>query len=160
MKTIKQIKEDYDNIFLSQVPEAPEDLVLEGRESDASKKPYSIPNMNQMPVTLLFRRIAYRMYPNKQIVALYYSKTVDKYLSIPFGPDGNLNLSESTVYNTLEELELAEGAKVIHRGTYDARRPLTQLFNLRYMMQTFNPYSPVLVMESPNPKHHEPITSL
>ena len=97
MKTIKQIKEDYDNIFLSQVPEAPEDLMLEGRESDSIKKAYSIPSMNQMPVTLLFRRIAYRMYPNKQIVALYYSKTVDKYLSIPFGPDGNLNLSEAVI---------------------------------------------------------------
>ena len=97
MKTIKQIKEDYDNIFLSQVPEAPEDLMLEGRESDSIKKAYSIPSMNQMPVTLLFRRIAYRMYPNKQIVALYYSKTVNKYLSIPFGPDGNLNLSEAVI---------------------------------------------------------------
>ena len=97
MKTIKQIKEDYDNIFLSQVPEAPEDLMLEGRESDSIKKAYSIPSMNQMPVTLLFRRIAYRMYPNKQIVALYYSKTVNKYLSIPFGPDGNLSLSEAVI---------------------------------------------------------------
>ena len=60
---------------------------------------------------LLFRRVAYRLYPNKQVVALYYSKLVDKYLSVPYGPDGNLNLSESSVYNTYEEMELEEGAK-------------------------------------------------
>ena len=111
MKTIKQIREEYDNVILSQLPQAPDDLMLEGRESDTIKKAYSIPTMSQMPATLLFRRIAYRMYPNKQIVALYYSKAVDKYLSIPFGPDGNLNLSESSAYDTYEEMELGEGAK-------------------------------------------------
>ncbi len=111
MKTLKQIKEDYDDITLSQMPEAPEDLVLEGREATVNKSSKIIPSFSQMPAMLLFRRVAYRLYPNKQVVALYYSKTVDKYLSVPFGPDGNLNLSESSVYNTEEEMELNEGAK-------------------------------------------------
>lgn len=111
MKTLKQIKEEYDNITLSQMPEAPEDLVLEGREAVSMKSNRTVPAFSQMPSMLLFRRVAYRLYPNKQVVALYYSKMVDKYLSIPFGPDGNLNLSESTVYNTFEEMELEEGAK-------------------------------------------------
>ena len=111
MKTLKQIKEEYDNITLSQMPEAPEDLVLEGREATVNKSSKIIPSFSQMPAMLLFRRVAYRLYPNKQVVALYYSKTVDKYLSVPFGPDGNLNLSESSVYNTEEQMELEEGAK-------------------------------------------------
>ena len=111
MKTLKQIKEDYDDITLSQMPEAPEDLVLEGREATVNKSSKIIPSFSQMPAMLLFRRVAYRLYPNKQVVALYYSKTVDKYLSVPFGPDGNLNLSESSVYNTEEQMELEEGAK-------------------------------------------------
>jgi hypothetical protein len=111
MKTLKQIKEEYDNITLSQMPEAPEDLVLEGREAAVNKSSKIIPSFSQMPAMLLFRRVAYRLYPNKQVVALYYSKTVDKYLSVPFGPDGNLNLSESSVYNTEEQMELEEGAK-------------------------------------------------
>jgi hypothetical protein len=111
MKTLKQIKEDYDDITLSQMPEAPEDLVLEGREATVTKSSKIIPSFSQMPAMLLFRRVAYRLYPNKQVVALYYSKTVDKYLSVPFGPDGNLNLSESSVYNTEEQMELEEGAK-------------------------------------------------
>ena len=53
---------------------------------------------------MLFRsRISFRLYPKHQVVALYYSKLLDKYLSIPFGPGGNLNLGESVVYDTLEE---------------------------------------------------------
>lgn len=87
--------------------------MLEGRGSvvKSAKETRSIPLPNQMPAMLLFRRVAYRLYPDKQVVALYYSKTVDKYLSVPFGPDGNLNLSESTIYNSMEEIELAEGAR-------------------------------------------------
>ena len=109
MKTIKQIREEYDNKVLDQT--APDELMLEGRESDSIKAHSAVPSFNQMPAMLLFRRIAYRLYPKKQVVALYYSKTVDKYLSVPFGPDGNLNLSESNVFNTYEDYMIDEGAK-------------------------------------------------
>ena len=105
MKTLKQLKEEYDSRVLSQVTQAPEELMLEG------SKERVVPLPSQMPAMLLFRRIAYRLYPDKQVVALYYSKAVNKYLSVPFGPDGNLNLSESSVYDTLEDLDLNEGAK-------------------------------------------------
>ena len=100
MKTLKQLREEYDNFLPQNIPE---DLVLENKLSP-------IPSPSEMPNLLMFRRVTYRMYPNKQVVALYYSKTVDKYLSIPFGPTGNLNLSEATIYDTLEELDLNEGA--------------------------------------------------
>lgn len=103
MKTIKQIREEYDSIVLDQVQNAPDELMLEGRESAIKASPKAIPSPSEMPTMLMFRRIAYRTYPNKQTVALYYSKYVNKYLSIPFGPDGNLNLSEAVVHDTLEE---------------------------------------------------------
>jgi len=109
MKTIKQFREEYDSKVL--VQDAPEELMLEGRESDSMKSHSVVPSFSQMPAMLLFRRIAYRLYPKKQVVALYYSKTVDKYLSVPFGPDGNLNLSESNVFNTYEDYMIDEGAK-------------------------------------------------
>lgn len=113
MKTIKQLREEHDNRILNQMSKASSKLVLEGRGSvvKTAKETRSVPLPNQMPAMLLFRRVAYRLYPDKQVVALYYSKTVDKYLSVPFGPDGNLNLSESIMYNTFGEVELAEGAK-------------------------------------------------
>jgi hypothetical protein len=102
MKTIKQIREEYDNQVLVQT--APDELMLEGRESSVIKSsPKGPPTPSNMPAMLMFRRIAYRQYPDKQFVALYYSKLVNKYLSIPFGPDGNLNLSEAVIHDGLEE---------------------------------------------------------
>ena len=113
MKTLKQIKEEYDSNFLDQVEFLPEELTLEGLESlprmtkvgqKLPDREGSIPSTKQMPVLLLFRRVQYRVFPNKQVVALYYSSIIDKYLSIPFGPGKNVNLSEATFYNTVEEL--------------------------------------------------------
>ena len=98
MKTLKLIREEYDANFLDQVDYLPDELVLdEAKGSPIVKKLQSIPTPSQMPIVLVFRRITYRTYPDKQVVALYYSKLVDKYLSIPFGPTGNLNLSEAQV---------------------------------------------------------------
>lgn len=90
MKSLKQIREEYNNKFTSQVDNLPEEMML-----DEAKVTHAIPAFKQMPSLLLFRRVTYKMYPNNQVVALYYSKMVDKYLSVPFGPTGNLNLSEA-----------------------------------------------------------------
>jgi len=91
MKTLKQIKEEYNEKYLEHF-DAPEMVSLE-----ESKDP-TIPSTSNMPQVLVFRRTSYRLYPNKQVVALYYSKMLDKYLSIPFGPGGNLNLSEAVIH--------------------------------------------------------------
>lgn len=95
MKTIRQIREEYDEKFLSQVETLPEEIMLEGLKPVASASP--VPSAKEMPMMLVFRRIQYRIFPNKQVVALYYSKMINKYLSIPYGPDGNVNLSEATI---------------------------------------------------------------
>ena len=98
MKTLKQLREEYNADFLGQVDYLPDEIVLdEAKGSPSVKKLQTLPSPSQMPVVLVFRRITYRTYPDKQTVALYYSKMVDKYLSIPFGPTGNLNLSEAQV---------------------------------------------------------------
>ena len=101
MKTIKQLREEYDNKTL--VQNVPDELMLEGRESVIKSSDKAAPSPANMPAMLLFRRVAYRSYPGKQTVALYYSRIVNKYLSVPFGPDGNLNLSEAVVLDTIEE---------------------------------------------------------
>jgi hypothetical protein len=102
MKTLKQIREEYNSRFLERFDSAPDELMLEGRDSSKSVR---IPSSKDMPVMLVFRRVQYRIFPDRQVVALYYSSMVNKYLSIPFGPDGNLNLSESAV---LDEEQLDE----------------------------------------------------
>ncbi len=96
MKTLKQIREEYNNQVLDQINQVSDEIMLEGRETAAMKpSPKNVPGPSEMPSMLLFRRVAYRAYPGRQVVALYYSKLVNKYLSVPFGPDGNLNLSET-----------------------------------------------------------------
>jgi hypothetical protein len=102
MKTLKQIREEYDAKFLDRFDSAPDELMLEGRDSSKSTR---VPSAKQMPVMLVFRRLQYRIFPDRQVVALYYSSMVNKYLSIPFGPEGNLNLSESVI---LDEEQLDE----------------------------------------------------
>jgi hypothetical protein len=117
MKTLKQLREEYDSRFVPPM-EISEELMLESssptldmdkqgnekvRSRNLSVNP--IPSNRQMPALLIFRRMTWKTYPGKQVVALYYSKLVDKYLSIPFGPTGNLNISESRVYDTLEEMQ-------------------------------------------------------
>jgi hypothetical protein len=102
MKTLKQIREEYDNNVLSLVENLPEEMVLEGHNDKLSMSS-PIPSAKQMPVLLVFRRMQYRVFPKGQVVALYYSNMLNKYLSIPFGPDGNLNLSESVIIDDLNE---------------------------------------------------------
>ena len=113
MKTIKQIREEYDSEILANA--APDELMLEGRENSVIKAAdKAVPSPSVMPTMLMFRRVAYRQYPGKQVVALYYSKLVNKYLSIPFGPDGNLNLSEAVVLDEGAIRDIATNAAAGH----------------------------------------------
>jgi hypothetical protein len=64
---------------------------------------FTVPSIRDMPALLIFRRVSYRLYPKGQVVGLYYSKNLDKYLSIPFGPGGNLNLSEAQIVEDWRE---------------------------------------------------------
>lgn len=108
MKTLKQIREEYNSKYETH-GESHEEIMLEAKSKSLMRP--DIPSPAKMPTLLLFRRMSYRMYPQNQVVALYYSKMINKYLSIPFGPDGNVNLSEASVYDTMEDLDLYEGAK-------------------------------------------------
>ena len=102
MKTLKQIREDFNEQYLDQI-----DLMLEVKGDitgkDTKAMTARIPSSKEMPVMLIFRRISYRLYPNKQVVALYYSHMIGKYLSVPYGPGGTVNLSEAVIMDELDE---------------------------------------------------------
>ena len=110
MKTLRQIREEYNDKFLDHV-DSPDEFMFESTIESPKTKGGSlqlskgIPSSKQMPVMLLFRRISYRIFPDKQVVALYYSHMIDKYMTIPFGPGGNINLSEAVI---LEKEQLDE----------------------------------------------------
>ena len=112
MKTLKQIREEYNSKFEApdQLGFGDESLVLEGsvlgktgRDDTVKKSSRTVPSVKDMPVLLIFRRLQYRIFPNKQVVVLYYSKAIDKYLSVPMGPGGSVNLSEAVIHDTLDE---------------------------------------------------------
>ncbi len=94
MKTLKQIREDYNAKNFGILPE---ELTLTEAAPKRDGRSGVVPSTKDMPQVLVFRRVSYRLYPGSNVVALYYSSALDKYLSIPFGPDGNLNLSEAAI---------------------------------------------------------------
>jgi len=52
---------------------------------DREKAAY--PSDRKIPVVLILKRKAIRVYPDHQKVALYYAQNIDKYVTIPFGTD-------------------------------------------------------------------------
>lgn len=53
-------------------------------KSDGGK---SYPSDKDMPAVIILKRKAIRVFPDKQKVGLYYSQALDRYISIPFGPN-------------------------------------------------------------------------
>lgn len=89
MKTLRQIREDFEIISVTL--------------DEAVKKHPAKSGFPNMPSMLLFKRITYRIYPDNQMVALYYSRMIDKYLTIPFSKEGVLQISEGVMHDTLDE---------------------------------------------------------
>lgn len=73
--------------------------------------PQQYPNQNQVPSVLMLKRKAIRVFPDNQKIALYYSEALDKYVSIPFGPEGKalgIHLSEEAPnFDSAESLDEA-----------------------------------------------------
>jgi hypothetical protein len=66
---------------------------------------------NDPPFVLVLKRRAIRMYPDKTKVALYYSKTLDKYFSVPYGgPMGAAIQAEQT---QIEEAVMDQLHKIV-----------------------------------------------
>ena len=94
MKTLRQIREECNYI--------PKTAILNeaqvGKKHSATKAGF--PNM---PSMLLFKRVTYRIYPNNQMVALYYSRMIDKYLTIPFSKEGVMQVNEGVIHDSINE---------------------------------------------------------
>ena len=68
-----------------------------------SKLKSGYPSEKDMPVVLVLKRKAIRVFPDHQKVGLYYSQALDKYISIPFGPNSK-NLGVDLNEETLQEI--------------------------------------------------------
>lgn len=62
------------------------------------RRPMGFKGEKDAPSVLILKRKAIRVYPDNQKIALYYSDMIDKYFSIPFGPNtqaAGIHISES-----------------------------------------------------------------
>ena len=83
---------------------------------------------NDPPFVLVLKRRAIRMYPDKTKVALYYSKTLDKYFSVPYGgPMGAVVQAEETqieeaVMDQLHKIVADKQAQTVKFGNGQTRK--------------------------------------
>ena len=71
---------------------------------------------NDPPFVLVLKRRAIRMYPDKTKVALYYSKTLDKYFSVPYGgPLGAAIQAEETIEEAVDAIGQLQKIKDTHQ---------------------------------------------
>ena len=83
---------------------------------------------NDPPFVLVLKRRAIRMYPDKTKVALYYSKTLDKYFSVPYGgPMGAAIQAEETqieeaVMDQLHKIVAGKQAQSVKFGDGSTRK--------------------------------------
>lgn len=78
-------------------------LLSEGKAASYSTAPTPSDRKVKAPPTLLWRRTSIRTFPDNHIVALYYSPQLDKYVSIPFGPEGKALTIDLTEAEQLDE---------------------------------------------------------
>lgn len=81
------------------------------------------PSERDIPVVLILKRKALRVYPDNQKVAMYYSQALDKYISIPFGPQSDelgIHMNEETKeemrkikFGSHDTVELKESAPAV-----------------------------------------------
>jgi hypothetical protein len=72
-----------------------------------SGKAMSYPSDKDMPTVIILKRKAIRVFPDNQKIGLYYSQALDRYISIPFGPnvkDLSPQLNEETLDEVSQEL--------------------------------------------------------
>lgn len=84
-----------------------------------------------IPTILVLRRKAVRSYPKSTDVALYYAPAIDKYVSIPFGPDATVTALAESVDLIGSLRKLNNEAKPKTDGDIGNARPQTPLVQSR-----------------------------
>lgn len=85
------------------------------------------PTDRELPLIIILKRKAIRVYPDSQKVGLYYSQALDKYVSIPFG-SGVPGINEETEVNELYSRTYASAAE---KATSKAQSHAKELEDLR-----------------------------
>lgn len=94
MKTLKELRESYDSNYLNEASTF---------SKFDPKVEQGFPSDKKIPMMLILKRKAIRIYPDNQKVALYYIEALDKYVTIPFGT-GVPTVTESEDLNEVAPL--------------------------------------------------------
>ena len=65
------------------------------------------------PFVIVLKRKAIRLYPNKTKVALYYSNKLDKYFSVPYGPEIDSQPMQAEEVEQIEEAVMDQLHKIV-----------------------------------------------
>jgi hypothetical protein len=93
-------------------------LVVEKKDHLAAfdKKASKAVSEKDMPTVIILKRKAIRVFPDNQKIGLYYSQALDKYVSIPFGPEdkhSGTHLNEALGYKRPDK-KTRRGKKIIN----------------------------------------------
>lgn len=86
--------------------------VLVEKNQKVDKSAY--PSDKDMPTVIILKRKAIRVFPDNQKIGMYYSQALDRYISIPFGPnvkDLSPQLNEERIDEISQELATRAYAK-------------------------------------------------
>lgn len=76
------------------------------------KRPAGYPPERDIPVVIVLKRKAIRVFPDNQKIGLYYSQALDKYISIPYGKENKalgMHISEETLEeNDVSQLDFSD----------------------------------------------------
>lgn len=110
MKTVKEIlSEGYEHSLIKG-----DDIEGQYYQSKAdTRRPAKFPPEKDIPNVLTLVRKAIRVFPDNQKIALYYSYALDKYLSVPYGPNNkamgiHLNEAKKPEFEPGTEKELQD----------------------------------------------------
>ena len=112
MKSLKQFKIENDETITISLNEMNDEIMLEAKNEFKKDAPFM----------LTFRRVSYQYFPNRKVIALYYSRDIDKYLSVPFGPEGSLSLDEATIIEDWQKVNRKDKTDGLSQKAVNAYR--------------------------------------
>lgn len=91
-------------------------IVMGKKEDDFEEVKEAVDFDKDPPFVLVLKRKAIRLYPDKTKVALYYNQKMDKYFTVPYGPEVNSTVqAEETIIEAVDVVGQLQNIKDKHQ---------------------------------------------
>lgn len=119
-QTRRAVREEVEDLEEGEVVSSDYKVSESGRKVKAHRKMVESDQLDENkdsvddpPFTLLLKRKAIRLYPNRTKVAMYYNKQLDRYFTVPYGPDVNPASLQAEESEQLEEAVMDQLHKIV-----------------------------------------------